>query len=238
MDKKDCVIWVTGASSGIGKEAAREFARAGFKVAASSRRHNMLELLNRELNPENLSVRVMPCNMASSSNVSQTVSRINSEAGEIDCLINNAGVTSFKPAEENTLSEIKEIIEVNLLGAIYSIKAVLPGMIKRKRGTIINILSTAALEVLPGSSAYSASKAGLLAYTDVLREEVRKHNIKVIDVIPGPTRTPMWPREMLEEHGSRMMNPEEIGRMLVSVYLQNKTLVTEKIIIKPIGGSI
>lgn len=238
MDKKEHVVWITGASSGIGRCAAIEFARNGFMTAVSSRREDQLELLKKELSAESLPVQVFPCDVSSPSNIEDALGKITSHMGEVDCLINNAGVTSFKAAEENSLSEIKEIIETNLLGSIYTIKAVLPGMIKRRGGTIINIISTAALEVLPNSSAYSASKAGLKAYTDVLREEVRKYSIRVIDFFPGPTRTPMWPEEMLKEHGGKMMDPQEIAGMIVSVYLQNKSLVTEKIIMKPIGGSI
>lgn len=238
MNKKDPVVWITGAGSGIGRCSAVEFARAGFKTIASSRREDLLEGLKGELSPENLSLYIFPCDISLPSSIGDTIGQINSRAGDIDCLVNNAGVTSFKSAEENTLDEIKEVIETNLLGSIYTIKAVLPGMIKRKGGTIINVISTAALEVLPNSSAYSASKAGLKAYTDVLREEVRKHNIRVIDLFPGPTRTPMWPEEMLREHGSKMMDPGEIARVMVSVYQKNKTVVTEKIIMKPIGGSI
>lgn len=238
MNLTDRNIWITGASSGIGKEAAKEFARVGCTVAVSSRRHSMLELINRELVPENLKVHVVACNAASSSNVMQTFNKIVSAIGEIDCLINNAGITSFKLAEENSVQEIKEIIEVNLLGAIYCIKAAIPQMIKRNKGTIINILSVAAEQRFPGSSAYAASKAGLLAYTDVLREEVRKYKIRIINILPGATRTSMWPQEILEKHGDKMMAPEEIARLLVSVYLQNKLLVPEKIIIKPLGGDI
>lgn len=238
MDGKSNVIWVTGAGSGIGRSAALEFAKAGFIVAASSRRLPPLKTLERELETESHVLQIVPCDISSPSRIENAVNEITSLAGDIDCLINNAGITSFKPAEENSLSEIRDIIETNLLGSIYAIKAVLPGMINRKRGTIINVLSTAAIEVLQGSSAYAASKAGLLAYTDVLREEVRKYNIRIIDIIPGPTRTPMWPEEMQREHGSKMMDPGEVARMMLEVYINDKTMVTEKIILKPIGGSI
>lgn len=238
MDKKNLVVWVTGASSGIGRCAAVEFARDGFKTAVSARRVEQLELLSRELSPENLLLHIFPCDISTPSSVSNALDEITSRMGEVSCLINNAGVTSFKSAEDSSLDEINEIIRTNLLGSVYTIKAVLPGMIKRKEGTIINIISTAALEVLPNSSAYSASKAGLKAYTDVLREEVRKYNIRIIDIYPGPVRTAMWPGEMLKKHGAKMMDPEEVARTILSVYNQNKTLVTEKIIMKPIGGSI
>jgi 3-oxoacyl-[acyl-carrier protein] reductase len=230
-------IWVTGASSGIGKETAKEFARVGYKVTVSSRRHSVLEIINKELKKEKLSVNIVPCNIASSSNVDMAVKKIY-ESGDIDCLINNAGITSFKTAEENSIREIREIIEVNLLGSVYCIKAVLPQMIKRKKGTIINIISIAAEKIFTRSSAYAASKAGLLAYTNVLREEVRKYDIKIVNILPGATNTPMWSQKVLDEYGDRLMKPENIARVLVSVYLQGKDFVTEEIIMRPMIGDL
>jgi len=117
-------IWITGASSGIGKAASKEFARTGSKVFVSARRKSELERLNNELKEENLSVEIFPCNIASSSNVDQTAKKILS-TNKIDCLINSAGITSFKLAAENSINEIDDIIHTNLLGPIYSIKSVL-----------------------------------------------------------------------------------------------------------------
>ncbi|MCX6148975.1 MAG: SDR family NAD(P)-dependent oxidoreductase [Ignavibacteriales bacterium] len=230
-------IWVTGASSGIGKETAKEFARIGCNVVVSSRRHSVLELINKELAAENLSVNVVPCNIASSSNVELAVKKIY-ELGPIDCLINNAGITSFKKVEENSIREIKDIVEVNLLGSIFCIKTVLPKMIEKKKGTIINILSVAAEKLFTQSSAYSASKAGLLAYTNVLREEVRNYNIKIVNILPGATNTGMWANSVIEEFGERMMLPEEIARLIVSIYLQDRNLVTEEIVVRPLIGDL
>ncbi len=157
---------------------------------------------------------------------------------QIDCLINNAGTTSFKPAEENSITEIDNIIYTNLLGSIYTIKYVLPFMIKRKEGTIINIISTAAKKIFTNSTAYTASKMGLLGYSNVLREEVRKYNIKVINLIPGPTETAMWPSEVRNENAGRMMSTEDIARVIVWLYLQKGNLVSEEIILKPISGDL
>ncbi len=95
-----------------------------------SRRTIELERLNKELEKENLSVNIFPCNVASSANVDQTVKKILAE-GKIDCLINNAGITSFKSAVDNSTNEIDDIINTNLLGSIYTIKYVLPHMIEQ-----------------------------------------------------------------------------------------------------------
>lgn len=229
-------IWITGASSGIGKETAVEFAKVGCEVFASARRLTELERLQNELKKEKLNIEIIPCNVSSFQNVDQTFKKISSEG--IDCLINNAGVTSFKLVEENSINEINDIINTNLLGSIYTIKAVLPVMIEKKGGTIINVLSIVTNKILTQSSAYSASKSGLLAYTNVLREEVRKYNIKIINIIPGATETAMWSRDMRNEHSHRMMSSSEIARLIVWLYLQKGKAVVEELTVKPIEGDI
>jgi 3-oxoacyl-[acyl-carrier protein] reductase len=230
-------IWVTGASSGIGKEAAKEFARVGCNVYATARRITELERLKSELEKEKLDILTYPCNVASAANVDQTVKKILA-AGNIHCLINNAGITSYKAAEDNSVQEINDIINTNLLGAVYCIKYVLPQMIKRQSGVIINVLSTAVINTFTESSAYTASKTGLLGYTNVLREEVRKYNIRVVNVIPGATETPMWSQEIRKDRGERMMTPDEVARIMVSIFLQKGNLVTEEIVLRPILGNL
>jgi short-subunit dehydrogenase len=237
MSNEQSCVWVTGASSGIGKAAVEEFARTGCRVFATSRRITELERLKKSLQKEKLNIEVLPCNVASYANVEQTAKKILA-AERIDCLVNNAGVTSFKTAEENTINEIDDIINTNLLGSIYTIKSVLPKMIEQQGGTIINILSTAVKKVFTNASAYTASKNGLLAYSNVLREEVRKHKIKVINIIPGATVTPMWSQETRKEHSERMMKPENIAQVIVWAFLQKENAVSEEILIRPVEGDL
>ncbi len=237
MIKEKPGIWITGASSGIGKSTAIEFAKTGAKVFVSGRRISELERINTELESEKLSVDIFPCNVASQTNVDQTVKKILVNS-KIDCLINNAGITSFKLAEDNSINEINDIINTNLLGSIYTIKAVLPQMITNGGGTIINILSAVTKKVFIKSSAYSASKLGLLGYTNSLREEVRKYNIKVINIIPGATSTSIWSKEMREQFSERMMSSDDIARVLVWAFLQKENLVTEEIVLRPIEGDL
>jgi 3-oxoacyl-[acyl-carrier protein] reductase len=237
MSKEKPGIWITGASSGIGRAAAIEFAKTGAKVFVSGRRAAELERINTELNSDKISVEVFPCNVASHTNVDQIVKKISANS-KIDCLINNAGITSFKLAEENSINEINDIINTNLLGSIYAIKAVLPQMISIGGGTIINILSVVTKKTFTKSSIYTASKMGLLGYTNSLREEVRKYNIKVINVIPGATATPIWSKEIRNQHSERMMTSEDIARVLVWAFLQKENLVTEEIVLRPIEGDL
>jgi 3-oxoacyl-[acyl-carrier protein] reductase len=230
-------IWVTGASSGIGRATANEFAKVGCNVFVSARRANELERLKHEVGEHGKNILIFPCNIASSANVEQTYKKISSEF-DIDCLVNNAGITSFKRAEENSINEINDIINTNLLGSIYTIKSVLPDFIKAGKGTIINILSVVVTKVFTHSSAYAASKMGLLGYTNSLREEVRKYNIRIINIIPGATETSIWSQEIRKNNQERMMNPENIARLIVSAYLQKDNIVTEEILVKPITGDL
>jgi len=236
MAKKDG-IWITGASSGIGKAVALEFAKIGCNVFISARRAQELERLKDEAGKPGDNIYPYPCNVASSTNVDQTVKKIINDF-DLSCLINNAGVTSFKNASDNSVNEINDIINTNLLGSIYSTKSVLPTFIKNESGTIINILSVVVDKTFTRSSVYAASKMGLLGYSNSLREEVRKHNIRVINVIPGATETSMWSQEIRKEKGELMMNPESIARIIVSSYLQKDNLVTEEIVLRPISGDL
>jgi 3-oxoacyl-[acyl-carrier protein] reductase len=236
MAKKDG-IWITGASSGIGKAVALEFAKIGCNVFVSSRRALELLRLKDEAGKSGENIYPYPCNVASSTNVDQTFKKISSEF-EINCLINNAGISSFKHAADNSVNEINDIINTNLLGSIYTIKSVLPAFIKNEGGTIINILSVVVDKTFTRSTAYAASKMGLLGYSNSLREEVRKHNIRLINIIPGATETPMWSQEIRKEKAERMMNPASLAHIIVSAYLQKDNLVTEEIVLRPITGDL
>ena len=111
-------------------------------------------------------------------------------------------------------------------------------MIANGGGTIINVLSVVTKKTFTKSSAYAASKSGLLAYTNSLREEVRQHNIKVINLIPGATETAMWSKELRSKYAERMMDTENIARVLVWAFLQKDNVVSEEIVLRPIGGDL
>jgi len=230
-------IWVTGASSGIGKAIALEFAGIGCSVFASARRVTELERLKTDAGKNGNNIHLFPCNVASSANVDQVSKKILSEF-RLDCLVNNAGITSFKAAEDNSTNEINDIIHTNLLGSLYTIKSVLPAFIKNQSGSIINLLSMVVNKIFTKSSLYTASKMGLWGYSKVLREEVRKHNIRIINIIPGAAETPIWSQDVRKEHAGKMMEPESIARIVVSSFLQKDNLVTEEIVMRPVTGDL
>lgn len=233
----DKSIWITGASSGIGKATASKFHNSGYNIVISSRQQRKLENFSSEMGNDSAKIHIFPCDFSFSEEIDSTSNKIFSKF-KIDCLINNAGITSFKTAEQTTSEEIKNIIDTNLLGAIFTIKSVLPQMIKNGGGTIINVLSVVTHKIFTNSSVYSASKMGLLGFANSLREEVRKYNIRVINISPGATDTSMWAEKVRNEKSQLMIRPEEIADVILWAYEQNEKLVTEEILIRPISGDL
>ncbi len=230
-------IWITGATSGIGKSMAKYFTENGETVLASSRRADELSRLSESF--RELPGKIIPVQL-DVSDIEQVKSVFENLKDEFNItgLINNAGISSFAEARENSLEEIKKIIDTNLLGAIYLTRTILPSMIEQKSGRIINVLSVAVKKILSRSSIYSASKSGLEAYMNVLREEVREFNIRITNIYPGATKTPIWPNRALEKYSSRMMNPDHIAKVIYDCYKIQENIVTEEIVIRPQGGDL
>jgi NADP-dependent 3-hydroxy acid dehydrogenase YdfG len=235
--QKKKAVWITGASSGIGKALSIEFAKNGLLVLGTARRSDLLQEIKNELDSQADNLEPYQLDISNPKSIQEFYKNISSTY-EIDCLINNAGTTSFKNALDNSIEEIQNIINANLLGSIYSIKTILPEMIERKSGTIINILSVVTQKVFTASSIYSAAKSGLLAYSKVLREELRDKNIRIINISPGATATPIWPSGILNKDSERMINPQSIAQLVFNLYSEKSNLVTEEVVIRPITGDL
>lgn len=229
-------IFITGASSGIGKEISLKFLSNGYKVVAAARRIDLLEKIKNE-NENGSNYLPYKLDLSKYEESRAALEQIASE-NKIDTLINNAGITSFTSASDDSIEKIKNIIDINLVGSILAIKSVLSEMINNNSGTIINILSVVTEKIFTKSSAYSASKAGLLAYVNVLREEVRANNIKVINVIPGATKTPIWHPKAIEKNSERMMSPKEIADIIYDLHLLEGIMVPEQLTLRPIQGDL
>ena len=183
-------IWITGASRGIGEAIARALASGDVKLALSARKQQSLAAITREI--KTAEILIAACDVRDLKSITKAHESILLRFGDVDVLINNAGIAPFADFLETSVETIDDTLATNLRGAILTTRAVLPAMIKRKGGIIINILSVASRKAFEGSSAYCASKYGLLGFSEALREEVRKHNIKVINVLPGAVETEMW----------------------------------------------
>ena len=237
MSKKGKHVWITGANSGIGKSLTYEFSANNILCVASARREKALHKMKKGAGDNSKLIEIYSLDISDSSNLKKTSKKIFKKY-DVDCLINNAGITSFNSAESSSVTDVERIIRTNLIGSIGAIQNSISHFKKRGGGVIINILSVAATKIFKNSSIYSASKAGLLAYTNVLREEVREYNIKVINILPGATRTPIWSTKILSEFANRMMSPEDIAKFIYQIYSLDYDLVPEEITMRPIEGDL
>jgi NADP-dependent 3-hydroxy acid dehydrogenase YdfG len=232
------VIWVTGASTGIGKEIANEFSKAGHIVVVTARRKSRLVRIVSEIKFAEREASAFVCNVLSERSIQITAKRIREKYGSIDALINNAGTTVFKSFLETKTFDYDNVIDTNLRGAFLCMKFVLPQMIKNKKGHIINILSVAANTAFENSSVYAASKAGLLAMSNCIREEVRRYNIKLSNILPGVVETAMWDSRSRQRFKNRMLSPNDIAKLVLDIFQQPKKVMVEDIVVRPIKGNI
>ena len=232
------VVWVVGASRGIGREIAKQFASIGADVCLSGRNARELESAVKEITAAGGRAHAFPCNISYPRSVLATVVRIQNRVGNIDVLVNNAGVSVFKSFLETSLTEFHQIIATNLEGQITCLKAVLPSMARRKKGWVINIHSTAAVATFTGSAAYTATKAGMHALSKVLREEMRPYGIKIVNVLPGATDTAMWSAEDRKRFARRMMTAKSVAESVLAAYQMPHDLVVEELVVRPRQGDI
>jgi NADP-dependent 3-hydroxy acid dehydrogenase YdfG len=186
----DPVILVTGASSGIGEATARLFGRNGYRVVLTARRLDRLEALKGEIEAQGGKALPVETDVSSADSIQAMVDKVLATYGQIDILFNNAGFGRTKWLEEmDPEKDIAAQIQVNLTGVIQATRAVLPHMIERKSGHIINMGSQAAFVATPTYTVYSATKFGLRGFSEALRREVGVWNIKVSVLYPGNVST-------------------------------------------------
>ena len=188
------VAAITGASSGLGAEMARQLARQGFRVGLTARRAVELGRVAEEIQAEGGIACVAPADAGDPEGTRVALARIARQIGPVDLLIANAGLGLGTPARTFSADDFGRMVRVNITGAAVAIEAVLPSMIDRRRGQIVGISSLAGYRGLPGSAGYSATKAGLSALLEGLRPELARLGVAVTVVHPGYVRTPMTER--------------------------------------------
>lgn len=183
------IIWITGATSGIGEALVHAFAKEGSKIILSARRKEELERVAKEtgLNAENSLI--LPLDLAKNDNYSAEVKKVLDKFGRVDILVNNGGISQRSLAKDTKVSVDKEIMEVNFFGTVSLTKAVLPSMLTAKSGMILTISSAVGKFGSPWRSGYSASKHALHGFFDSLRAECYNDGLKVLMVCPGFIQT-------------------------------------------------
>ena len=184
-DKK--IIWITGASSGIGKALAIKFAENGWIVAASARRENLLN----ELKQINQNIYPFPLDVTEIENCRTVAKKILEQFNNIDICVFGTGMHDPKSEKTFNLEKIREIMEVNYFGTMNSINSIYEYFSKKKSGQISIISSVAGYRGLPAAGAYCASKAALTSFTESLNFDMQKKNVRVSLISPGFIKTPM-----------------------------------------------
>ncbi|HET8774064.1 MAG TPA: SDR family NAD(P)-dependent oxidoreductase [Thermoanaerobaculia bacterium] len=213
MELRDKNVIITGASSGIGRATAVEMARRGAHLVLAARRADRLEEVAAECRALGVRAVAVPTDVTKAGDCRRMIDA----AGEVDVLVNNAGFAIFSPAAEANPDEVREMIETNYLGAFHCTQAVLPRMLARRSGTIVNVSSITGLMGFSRMSAYCASKFALTGFTEALRDEVIGSGVRVALVCPGTTETEFFVKA---ERGkmpgaSRLMpgvGPERVAR--------------------------
>lgn len=185
------VVFLTGASSGLGWAMAKEFARRGAAVGLVARRADRLRQLCDEVRSAGGNVEYAAADAADRSAIHVALDTLVGRLGPCDVLVANAGVGSSNTATDLNIPGAEAVIRTNLLGPMYAFEAVLPAMLARGNGQLVGISSVAAFKGLPTAAAYCASKAGLSAYLESLRITLRSKNIAVTTICPGFVKTEM-----------------------------------------------
>ncbi|MCJ2145957.1 3-ketoacyl-ACP reductase [Bacillus sp. B19-2] len=208
---------ITGGGRGIGRATAIALAKEGVHIGLIGRTAANLEKAAEGLKAFGVKVSVAAADVKDLTAVERAVQSVKGELGQIDILINNAGIGGFAGFLEQSPEEWENIVQVNLMGVYNVTRAVLPEMIERKAGDIINISSTAGQRGAAGTSAYSASKFAVLGLTESLMQEVRKHNIRVSALTPSTVATDLAiDSKLTDGNPERVMQPEDLAEYMVA----------------------
>ena len=226
------VVIITGASAGIGRAIAHAFAREGSHVVLVARRTQPLVQVQAELGRYSRlgqTTMVYPADVTDDDAIQKMIASVNDTFGQIDVLVNNAGLAVGGPFLDTEADKITQLMAVNVQGAMRTVQHVLPTMLQQGQGHIVNISSSAALIPTPGQTAYAPTRAAILAFSDALRREYAGHGLRVSTIMPGYVKTNMtenldW--ELARESGllpplTKIAKPEDIAQKVITAVRHN-----------------
>ena len=224
------VALITGANRGIGLAIAHRLGALGASLSISARDRNRLEAVARELQ-SSTKVAAIPADLTRTDEVAALVSKTEQALGPIDILVNNAGVGTFSPIQDASQSDWDTMLDTNLKAVFLLMKAVAPGMIRRRSGHIVNIASLAGKNAIPGGAIYCASKWGLLGLTRSAAEDLRAHGIRVSAICPGSVATDFSPHG--KKDPAKMLQPEDVAHALETLVTQAPQSFISEIDLRP-----
>jgi 3-oxoacyl-[acyl-carrier protein] reductase len=220
---------ITGATEGIGRATAFALGRAGYRVGVCARTEAKVRQLVKKLKAAGIEATGAAADVGDADQTVRMIEEITGILGQIDVLINNAGILIARPFEELTLEEWDATMSTNVRSLYLVTRAVLPGMRQRKHGSIVNVASLAGRNGFAGGTAYTASKHAVLGFSRSLMLEVRKDNVRVIAICPGSVDTSLLKDQpMLKSEPSRILQPEEVAdTILHTLSLPERAMVSE-----------
>ncbi|MBI4726076.1 SDR family oxidoreductase [candidate division TA06 bacterium] len=244
QDLKNKIVFITGASSGIGRACAIEFAKAGAKLILAARRKERLVELAGEISKinKNLVTTLLVFDVRKQKEVEEAINKLPAQWSDIDILLNNAGLSrGLEKIQEGVIQNWEEMIDTNIKGLLYVTRAVMPGMVKRNSGHVVNIGSIAGHEVYPAGNVYNATKYAVKALNKAMRMDVFGTNIRVTSIDPGFVETEF---AIVRFHGDQQradkayqgmapLRPEDIAEAVVWSCTRPAHVNIEDIIIMP-----
>ncbi|MFY9948316.1 MAG: SDR family oxidoreductase [Candidatus Sulfotelmatobacter sp.] len=226
------VAVVTGAGRGIGAAIAKTLAELGATVVLCGRTRAALDSSAKAIAEAGGKAEVIPCDVTSLESVEAAAKRIESSFGRVDVLVNNAGIGGFGgPLHQLAPDAWDQILNTNLRGVYYAIRALAPMMIRARSGHIINLSSLAGKNALPNGAAYAASKWGLNGLSYSVAEELRAYNIRVSVICPGSTNTELSPHAGKDPN--KMLQPEDVAHAVEMLVTQAPQSFVSEILLRP-----
>ena len=218
MDFKNKVVLITGASSGIGKQTAIEFAKLGSNIILVARRKNKLEQVENELKQFNVNTFVCTCDVSKKDQVEKMSKIVLEKFNSIDILVNNAGFAIYGSVYDLSINDIESQMETNYFGMIYCTKNFLPLMLEKKSGHIVNVASVAASFGLPGIASYCASKFAMLGFSEGLKHELSGTGVGITVVSPIMVKTDFFDHpsfEKMPKYSPTSLNSKTVAKAIV-----------------------
>ena len=226
------VAVITGAGRGIGAAIARRLAKLGATAVLCGRTRSALDSTAQAILDAGGKTEVIPCDVTLLHQLEYAAARVDSTFGRLDILVNNAGVGGFtKLLHELSPEDWELILNTNLRGVYFSLRAFVPLMIRARSGHIINISSLSAKNALPRGAAYAASKWGLNGLTYSIAEELRPHNIRAAAICPGSTETELGPHTGKDV--KKMLQPDDVAHAVAMLVTQAPQSFVSEILIRP-----
>ncbi|UJF29448.1 SDR family oxidoreductase [Kaistella sp. 97-N-M2] len=225
------VAYITGGTKGIGFGIAKILSNQGIRVAISGRKQEDVEKAAAEISSDASKVLGIVSNVRNFEAEEKAVSEIKNHFGQLDYVVANAGMGVFKPVDELSVEEWNDMIETNLTGLFYTLKASVEEL-KKSEGYFISISSLAGTNFFEKGSGYNASKFGAVGFTQAAMIDLRKYNIKVSTIMPGSVSTNFNGNEPSEKD-SWKIQPEDLGNLVLDIFKMNPRSLPSKIEIRP-----